>query len=159
MITIFDSKRDAEIIAAGGFFCRACVVGKPPDELSPDDRYCQGCYDFLTAEAAYLHESKHPAWVPRISKRGTEKPIPVVPVGSGIMSTVKARKSTVDIITPRTRNTRRGPKLRELPEDKIHEMAAAGLGAKAIAKELGGVTSYRTILRVLAGQRVLGGVI
>ena len=49
--TYFDSRRDAEIIAAGGFFCQACLVGKPATERSPDLRYCQGCYEFLKEES------------------------------------------------------------------------------------------------------------
>ena len=61
----------------------------------------------------------------------------------------------MDIITPRMRNSRRGPKHRELPEDTIRQLASEGLGARAIAKKLGGIVSYRTILRVLSGQRVL----
>ena len=156
-MNIFSSKRDAEIIAEGGFLCQACVVAKPLDDLSPDDRYCQGCYDFLMAEAAHLHESKRPKWVPRISKRAAEKSIPVSLVGSGNMSTVKDEETKVDIIAPKTRNARRGPKVRILPELKIRQLAAAGMGAKAIAREIGGIVSYRTILRVLSGQRVLMG--
>lgn len=48
--TYFDSRRDAEVITAGGFFCQACLVGKPVEERSMDSRYCQGCYEFLKEE-------------------------------------------------------------------------------------------------------------
>jgi len=51
-----------------------------------------------------------------------------------------------------------GPKPRDLPEERIRRLADSGMGAKAIARELGGIVSYRTILRVLSGQRVLEGV-
>lgn len=34
----FDIKGDIAIVEAGGFFCRACLVGKPPIEASPDRR-------------------------------------------------------------------------------------------------------------------------
>ena len=61
----FDTKRDIEIINVGGFFCEACVVGKPVVEQSPDPRYCQGCYDFLKAEAEMLPATKRPAWRPK----------------------------------------------------------------------------------------------
>ena len=47
---MFDIKHDIEIENAGGFFCEACLVGKPADEQSPDPCYCQGCYDLLNAE-------------------------------------------------------------------------------------------------------------
>ncbi len=47
----FDIKGDLEIINTGGFFCHACVVGKPTEEQSPDPRYCQGRYELLAKEA------------------------------------------------------------------------------------------------------------
>lgn len=46
----FDIKKDMTIIEAGGFFCQACLTGKPIDDISPDERYCQGCHDFLKGE-------------------------------------------------------------------------------------------------------------
>lgn len=46
----FNSHRDAEVITTGGFFCQACLVGKPVEERSMDSRYCQGCYEFLEEE-------------------------------------------------------------------------------------------------------------
>lgn len=63
----FSIVRDNEIVAAGGFFCRACCVGKPAVEQSPDTRYCQGCYDFLMAEAKMLEETgrKAGSWKPK----------------------------------------------------------------------------------------------
>jgi hypothetical protein len=64
----FDIKRDLEIIAAGGFWCKACCVGRPAAERSPDERYCQGCYEYLLAEADILIESgskRRPAWIPK----------------------------------------------------------------------------------------------
>lgn len=61
----FDIVRDLEIVNAGGFFCKACCVGKPTTEQSPDPRYCQGCYDYLLKEAEYLSAGKKPGWVPR----------------------------------------------------------------------------------------------
>ncbi len=50
----FSTKRDTEIVAAGGFWCFACLVGKPAVERSPDPRYCQSCYEFLSKEAETL---------------------------------------------------------------------------------------------------------
>ena len=35
---------------SGGFFCTACLVSKPLDDISPDERYCQGCYEVLENE-------------------------------------------------------------------------------------------------------------
>ena len=44
----FDAKGDGSIINAGGFFCSACLMGKAQSGASPDPRYCQVCYQFLT---------------------------------------------------------------------------------------------------------------
>ena len=49
----FDSARDNTRIAAGThFWCHACQVARPNQELSPDNRYCLRCYEFLNKEAA-----------------------------------------------------------------------------------------------------------
>lgn len=47
----FDSKRDRAVIEAGGFFCYACLVGKPTTEASPDPRYCHECYELRQKES------------------------------------------------------------------------------------------------------------
>lgn len=51
---LFDIKKDNAVIAAGGFWCNACCVGRPAAEQSPDLRYCRGCYDILKKEAVTL---------------------------------------------------------------------------------------------------------
>jgi len=78
----FDIKGDLEIINAAGFFCHACVVGKPASEQSPDPRYCQNCYEFLLKEVELLPASKRPKWIPKAQRVGS-KSIPV-PTGRGI---------------------------------------------------------------------------
>jgi hypothetical protein len=50
----FSTQRDNEVIIASGFFCEACLVGKPVGEQSPDSRYCKGCYEFLVKEAEMI---------------------------------------------------------------------------------------------------------
>lgn len=56
---------DKTIIETGGFFCKACLVGKPAGEKSPNPRYCQDCYDFLLKEAELLPpKTKKPIWEP-----------------------------------------------------------------------------------------------
>jgi len=71
-MTYFDIKRDNEIEKNGGFFCHACVVGKPASEQSPDQRYCQGCYEFLLHEASLLNPRNRPRWVPRAAEQARE---------------------------------------------------------------------------------------
>jgi len=76
------------------------------------------------------------------------------------MSTLENPKNEVDIIRPSvaTRTLgKRGPKHRQLPEDLIRQLADKDMGAKAIAsklkRELGVDVSYRTIQRLLSGER------
>ena len=57
----FDIKGDLEVINASGFFCHACVVGKPAEEQSPDPRYCFGCYELLLKEAGLKPDNIH--WI------------------------------------------------------------------------------------------------
>jgi len=83
----------------------------------------------------------------------------------GIMShNVDDQKSAegMDIIpsTPlkNTHGQKRGPIFRDLPIARIEGMAARGLSARAIAEELcreGVMVSYKTIQRLLSGERVL----
>ena len=53
----FDIKHDGAIINAGGFWCEACLIGKPGSDTSPDPRYCQDCYGFLLKEGNYRRAS------------------------------------------------------------------------------------------------------
>jgi hypothetical protein len=162
----FDSKKDTEIVAAGGFFCHACLVAKPTNEQSPDKRYCQGCYDFLLDEAKMLPSKKRPAWIPKPSTSpatiNEKQGLPlyhISPVGDTIMSTLNGEKSEVDIIPSRVARTlgKRGPKHKPLPEDLIKQLAGQDMGSKAIATRLGSEVgikvSYKTIQRLLSGQR------
>ena len=156
----FSSEHDKAIIDAGGFFCEACSVGKPAGEMSPDPRYCQGCYEFLLKEVELLPASKRPKWIPKAQRVGS-KSIPVPQDEVLIMSTVKRKKTEVDIIPPAVSARtppKRGPKHKPLPEDLVKQWAGEGMGAKAIATMLTGEgveVSYKTIQRLLSGQRVM----
>ncbi|MBA7704067.1 hypothetical protein ES703_112865 [subsurface metagenome] len=162
-----DSKHDNAIVEVSGFFCHACVMDKPATEASPDPRYCQGCYDFLTKEAELL-DGRKPAWVPKDSQCITRTPLepsrkPLQPasgvghnyidtqIGSGIMSTVESKKD----------DGKRGPKQKALPRELIKQWAGEGMGSRVIAlklnSELGIKVSYRTIQRVLSGERLITG--
>jgi len=81
-MTHFDSQRDKEVIDNGGFFCQACLTGKPLDDKSPDPRYCLVCHEFLSNEVELLPDKKHkkPSWVPVSGWVKTEPaPVEVVP--------------------------------------------------------------------------------
>lgn len=159
----FDIKRDNELIASGShFFCEACVIAWPLVEQSPDPRYCLACYKVLMDEASLLPSAKRPAWIPKSPKIGQQKTIPVP--GDVVLNkaTIKGENSKVAIIQPETpkviRDNKRGPKHKDLPLEQIIEWQAQGLGSKAIATKLndqGIEVGFRTIARILSGQRVL----
>lgn len=169
----FSIERDQEIANNGGFFCQACLVGKPLDDISPDPRYCLGCYEVLSAEAIMVQGIKR-KWVPKApsAKIGRKKEVKVEKgVGAvlPIMSTIKHEekkppkpkpKEKVDIIPrPAGKVThKRGPKHKALPEELITRWASEGMRNKAIAAELRKrdiVISPKTIQRIKKGQRVL----
>lgn len=52
----------------GSFFCKACCEDREAGRRSPDPRYCQDCYDFLTEEAKLLNGTRRPKWVPKPKK-------------------------------------------------------------------------------------------
>jgi len=180
---IFDAKRDAELVVAGThFWCQGCFLAKPLSEHSPDPRYCRGCHDFLLEEAELQNTRK--SWMPKPAKKaksaprtetGTPPRQPLSPEVRGtqfrttptpprpIMSTSTSPKRGVDIITSsadKITGAKRGPKHKALPEDLITRWAQEeSMGSKAIAArlktELGITISYKTIQRLLSGERQL----
>lgn len=151
----FDSKRDSAIITAGGFFCHACIVGKPADDMSSDSRYCIQCFEYLTAEAGRLGVSrdtgKKPDWVPVDATQGS----PEVTQGDSEARHKKADSTLVlPTLTQNSQSTeKRGRKPLDVATDKVLDLAAAGATNRAIAAELG--ISRETARRILAGQRTL----
>lgn len=146
---------------AGDFFCKACLGVKTVDERSPDPRYCQGCYDFLTKEAELLPGSKRPAWIPKPQKpeKESNKQYQVADVGSGILSTLESPKIEVDKIKPSVEPepvSQKGRKKPVLPVGDIGQLSFEGMGAKAIAPQLrkrNAKVSHKTAQRVLSGER------
>ena len=168
----FCAEHDREIENIGGFWCHACLIGKPMIEQSPDPRYCQGCYEFLLEEAEMLGSGKRTQWVPRVPQKHIVEPVQPASgvghnntgtqIGSGIMSTLESKKFEVDIIhSPDAINDtakgKRGPKYKPLPEELITQWASEGMGSKAIAAKLKDephiTVSYKTIQRLLSGER------
>ena len=147
-----------------GFFCHACLEDKLAPEVSPDSRYCQGCYDFLLKEAEMDSRRGVGDWKPikpyNKAEIGGEKTAQVSNPMRTIKSTLEGEKSKVDIIQPRVASgatKKRGRKFKHLPEDFIKQLADKGMGSKAIATQLkrehGIDVSYKTIQRVLSGER------
>lgn len=166
---------------ASAFFCHACLEDKPASEASPDPRYCQGCNDFLLKEAEMLPGGKCPAWIPKpqkapvgggeISHNAPEKSSDGFFKGDTIpdngktpsidMSTLGSKKIEVAVnkplAAPRTASRRR-PRHKALPHALIKQWASEDIGSKAITtklkKELGIKVSYKTVQRVLSGERI-----
>ncbi len=139
------------------FFCYTCLENTDRKELSPDSRYCRGCYDFLLKEAEMLPGRKRPAWIPKKGKIGHQKSIQVSGDVVLNMSTVNGKKSEVDIIQPpvgKVTREKRGPKQKALPQELIEQWAGEGIGSKAIASKLNNElsikVSYKTIQRALS---------
>jgi hypothetical protein len=102
-----------------------------------------------------------------IGENTGEKSIPVSQPMYTILSTSNGEEITVDKIKPsapsgaihRIRTEARGRKQISLPLDYIEHLVEAGLGYKQIAAkirvEYGIVASYRTVARVVKGERKL----
>jgi len=144
------------------FFCQACLEDNPPNEASPDERYCQDCYEFLLEEAKLLSAGQFPKWRPQHNKQKIEgeKTIPVSPDEYPIMSNMESKNFVLDKIQPSVATkviSNRGRKRRALPLELITQLADEGLGSWAIASRLKDEQSldisYKTIQRILSGER------
>lgn len=168
----FSCKCDRAIIGAGGFYCQACLMGRPAGEQSPDPRYCQRCYEFLLEEASLLHPTKRPKWIPKTEVIGipqqcsnafldaeNNKPMEI--------HTDKQKEvllHTKDVTSHAYQNPTLGrPKTniggrpkKDVPVELIHKLSEEGLSIGRIVKELkrqGQSISAMTISRVLTGER------
>jgi len=149
---MFDIKRDNAIIEAGGFWCSACLSGKPVGEQSPDQRYCQGCYDFLLNEAE-LEGRRAGDWRPTKGKRVSE---PSASIVLAIGNSVSSGNAGCDTVAYEGLYGTQG--VTDLVTDRLRLLASQGMSCRAIERELlkDNVTiSYRTIARRLKGQGVL----
>lgn len=146
------------------FFCHACLENKQAEEKSSDPRYCQGCYEFLLEEAKMDTSRKVKDWKPtKPSRKAKIEDGKVAEVSTPIrtiMSTLRDENIKVDKIQPSVAPSttgKRGRKRKQLPEHLIKQLNDEGMGSKAIATRLrtehGVTVSYKTIQRVLSGER------
>ena len=157
----FDIEQENELIASGShFWCTGCLYARPLDDQSPDPRYCQSCFDILTAEAKLLPpKARSPSWVPKIQgEKGADVPQHPTQImhttnGDKIPSVHNSSRGPVS-----TRG-KRGPKHKLLPIELISQWAGEGIRSKAITsrlkRELDIKVHYSTIQRILSGQRVM----
>jgi hypothetical protein len=121
------------------FWCRTHLTYRPKSERSPDARYCQACYDFLTKEAEMLDSKRRPDWIPDPVK------YPVSNALQELRNCDKAGKGTI-----------MGDGVCHTPEltDYIKKLSRGGLGCRKIAamlqNEKNVVISYRTAARILS---------
>lgn len=80
----FNSRYDVKVVNNGGFFCEACLIGKPLEEQSPDPRYCQSCYVFLLHESELIPLSSRPAWIPKRPFNAPQRVSVALKVNTGI---------------------------------------------------------------------------
>lgn len=158
-VVIFKSSQDREIIAAAGFFCNGCLVGRPSSESSPDARYCRQCYDFLGKEAELLPPCKGPAWVPKEGGKPRRQKHDKGNTTQYSRCEVFAHAAiTADNDFGKKLPNKNGRPLLNLPVDKILRLAGGGTGVPEILKVLdsdGVRVSRRTIYSILSGQRAL----
>ena len=159
-ISYFSIKRDLEIEGDGGFWCEACLLGKPSSERSHDRRYCNFCYDLLTEEAKLDKSWSRAGWKPITSpphqavegKTEGLKPM-TYPSGQAEVLTRSNTPPNHALQNP-TRNPRINPGGRprkEAPTKDIKKLSKQGLGTRDIARELN--LSPSMVSRTLAGKR------
>ncbi len=156
----FSIKRDLEIEGDGGFWCEACIIGKPQTEASPDPRYCQGCFEVLSEEAKLDKSWARSGWKPIIS-----------PSDNAVDSKIEGEKPTTypdgqaevltrtNILQNRAlQNPTRNPRInlggrprKEAPIKDIMRLSKQGLGVRGVARELN--LSPSMVSRVLSGKR------
>jgi len=163
----FDAKRDTEIINNDGFFCQACLVGRPMAERSPDLRYCHSCCDFLLEEAQMITSHRRPKWIPKVpnaKQNGgevTQKTAQVLGVGDKqkeVLVDTKSKNAHAyqNLTLGRSKVNVGGRPKKDVPIRLIKELSKGGLSIGGIVKELktqGCILGTTTVSRVLSGQR------
>jgi hypothetical protein len=166
----FDIRKDIEICNNGGFFCQACLVGRPSSEQSPDPQYCQSCYGFLLNEASLLPSSQKPAWKPVLNLKDTaykpflegEKPLPIqTPLQNTkevlVHSKSEQTQAYQNLTQGRPKPSVGGRPRKDIPVDLIHRLSEEGLSISKIVSELrarGQIISAMTVSRTLSGERI-----
>ncbi len=154
--TYFDVTRDKQF----AYFCRGCLEGKTKEQISKrDTRYCVTCQPLVEREYAQIRQRYTPILYNHQNPQedtlyNADKEIHTGEQNTKI-STLNLASPTVDNFRPRGRPETY--KKRLLPNDKIKQLHKDGMGAKAITtklkKEEGIDVSYKTIQRILSGER------
>ena len=156
----FSIKRDLEIVKKGGFWCEACLIGKPSSAQSPDSRYCNFCYEFLVEEAGLDKSWARSGWKPITSpphqavegKTEGIKPMAYPSGQAGIMTRINTppNRALQKEARPPLLPVRGRPR-KEAPTKDIEKLSKQGLGTRDIARELN--LSPCMVSRILAGKR------
>ncbi len=154
--TYFTMARDKQF----AYFCRGCLEGKTKEQISRrDTRYCVTCQPLVEREYTQLRQRYIP--IPYNHQNPLEDALynadNEIPAGeqNTKMSMLNSETASLDNFKPRGRP--KTYKKRQLPEREIKKLYDGGMGAWAIAtklkKEEGIEVSYKTIQRVLSGER------
>lgn len=135
MSKLIDSTNENELIKAGSHFhCSGHLQAVPISQKSPDPRYCQGCFDFLTSEWQSLKENgihlKRADWVPVGTKKHVEATDTCC---SACNNKTDIALTTGEIVTANL-------------ADKVKTLISKGLSYRVIARELG--ISHMTVSRL-----------
>ena len=147
---IFDCVRDKKLIAdSTHFLCSACLVARPVEDRSYDQRYCQRCYDFLLKEVE-LGGHQKATWRPKTPQDEATSAVPKLPT----WNTMLGRNNEVMAHTNKGNGGHcSGRPSLGLPVERIKSLAEQKVKVAEIIQQLHGENikvSRRTVYRVLS---------
>ena len=144
---MFSSGRDRAVIEAGGFFCCACLEGKPASEASADPGLCQRCRDVLEADKKTTELAREQSRQAVASPEGCGKTSL-----EGIQRSEVLPRAYSPSASFQGRCGNGGRPRKTLPVNLIRELRQEGYSLRAITSKLADediAVSARTIGRVL----------
>lgn len=169
-VVIFSSKREAEIIAAGGFYCLCCLQGKSIEDQSEDPRYCKDCRSILKADkpvtstpdiwlkdnSIFVHYGKQYVLTPGLSTICLDEVSDIATDGGqttqgkdSVRHKISCDTSQGQELTQKAIKGRRKPL--DLPVALVLELSASGKSIREVADET--LISRETVRRIVNGQR------
>jgi len=171
-MSYFDSKRDLEVVNAGGFFCCICLQGKSIEDQSEDPRYCLGCQDILMTDKAtaaspadiwikdnmiLVHYGKQYVLTPGLSTIVIDEVSEIATDGGQTTQGKDSVRHKISCDTSQgqeqTQKAIKGRKPLDLPVETVLELSGSGMSIRAIADKT--LISRETVRRIINGQRVL----
>ena len=153
----FEKTYRPELKAVGThFFCQSCLIHKPVDDRSLNERYCQWCFDFQAEEMRLAKEGgrKKADWWPVMPETPPDRR-QKAPIAE------KAVTKLPQVVLDTSANggevlSQGGRPRKDIPMERIKDMVAQGAGITEIMRELKSQdisVSRRTIFRLLAAEQ------